>query len=73
MRRIIILAAAAAAVLALAGCGQDDITSFRDAQARLAEDPRALDGLFQGEITFCERVTKSGRPLREGTRRADTT
>lgn len=65
MRRIIILAAAAAAVLALAGCGQDDITCFQSAQARLAEDPQALDGLFQAEITFCERVTKSGRPLRE--------
>ncbi|MBN2170652.1 MAG: hypothetical protein JW819_04930 [Candidatus Krumholzibacteriota bacterium] len=64
MRRIIILAAAAAAALALAGCSQDDITSFQSAQSQLAEDPAALDGLFQAEITFCERVTRSGRPLR---------
>jgi hypothetical protein len=52
----------------LAGCGQKRVADFKAAQARLAEDPTALDGAFQAEVTLSRRVSKkSKRPIGAGT------
>ena len=51
----IMLVALCAGVLVL-GCSEKRVNEFEEAQARFAEDPTALDGVFKGEIVLCRRV-----------------
>ncbi len=47
-----------------AGCGQEVVQEFKDAQARLAEDPSSLDGVFRCDVTFCRKVgRKTGKRI----------
>ncbi len=56
------------ALVATSGCGQKRVAEFKAAQALLAEDPTALDGEFQAQLTLCRRVgKKSWRPIGVGT------
>lgn len=56
------------AALSVTGCGQRRVADFQAAQEQLAENPSALDGLFQAEVTLCRRLgKKSGRPIGVGT------
>lgn len=68
LKTLFLLGFVLATALAVNGCGQKRVTEFHAAQARLAEDPTALDGLFQAEVTLCRRVgKKSKRPIGIGT------
>ncbi len=68
LKTLILLGFALAISTALNGCSQERVTEFQAAQAHLAEDPTALDGIFQADITLCRRVgKKSKRPIGVGT------
>jgi hypothetical protein len=58
MRTGFILFFAALAAFALAGCTQDSVTDFHEAQAELAENPSAMDGLISCDVLFGRRVGK---------------
>jgi hypothetical protein len=68
LKTLFLLGLVLAASALISGCGQKRVTEFQAAQARLAEDPTALDGKFQAEVILCRRVgKKSKRPIGVGT------
>jgi hypothetical protein len=67
-RGLIALALLLALTLAGSGCGQRRLEEFKAGQALLAENPNALDGKFNAQLTLCRSIgRKTGRPIGAGT------
>ncbi|MBM4116800.1 hypothetical protein FJ251_03525 [bacterium] len=67
-RGLIALALLVMLTLGGTGCEQQRVKEFKAAQALLTENPQALDGRFNAQLTLCRSIgRKTGRPIGAGT------
>ncbi len=67
-RRLLALALSLVIALGILGCEQRRVQEFKAGQALLAENPQALDGKLNAQLTLCRSIgRKSGRPIGAGT------